>query len=449
MLYTLLSNLLRGAVGVFFREVHLVGQDLVPEQGGVVFAGNHPNSLIDPVLVIATGGRVVHFAAKDKLFAWPLGPVLKGLGCVPIARRMDHGDAPGRDNNAALDALAATVAHGGAVGIFPEGLSHDQPQLARLRSGAARVALAARADHPERPACIVPTGLTYVHKRHFRSQVLVRYGEPIEIDDTLVALWQQDPHQAARALTDRIEERLRELTINAPDWETLRVLHAVRRLYQPRQVPMHLRVELARRFCALYPTVADRPDVRQLYQDVQAFLRRLSDAGLNDRDLLRGADPRVLRRALANVLTVTLWLPLALPGALVHAPLLLLVGWAGLRFAPRKDVIGTSRLISGAIGVALLYVALPVAAGIMWGLLPALVIALLLPLSGLATLRVLERGTSLRRILRSARKGLVLRRVVQELREERERLEGRVVDAVERYRPAELEALFPRAAEPA
>lgn len=443
MLYALLATVLRAAVGVFFREVHLVGEELVPERGGVVFAGNHPNSLIDPVLVLVTGGRKVHFAAKDALFAWPLGWVLRGLGCVPIQRRMDHGDDPRRDNGAALDALAGTVGQGGAIGIFPEGLSHDAPQLARLRTGAARVALAAAAAGEE-PVCIVPTGLTYVHKRHFRSQVLVRYGAPIPIDATLVAAFHADSRQAARLLTDRIEEALRELTINAPDWETLRVLHAVRRMYQPRHVPMEQRVELARRFCAIYPRVAELPEVRRLYDDVQGFLDRLRDAGLSDRDLLRSADPRLLRRAVGNVLTLVLWLPLAIPGSVIHAPLLALVGWAGLRFAPRKDVIGTARLMTGAVAVLLLYVLLPVLLGAWVGPLPALAVALLLPLSGLATLRVLERGTSLRRIWKSAFTGLVLHRVVAELRDERDRLEARIVQAVEQHKPAEMQALFPR-----
>lgn len=444
MLYTLLTALFRAAIGVFFREVHLVGQDLVPEQGGVVFAGNHPNSLIDPVLVLVTGGRKVSFAAKDKLFAWPLGPILRALGCVPIARRMDHGDSPGRNNGDALSALQEAIGRGGAIGIFPEGLSHDAPQLARLRTGAARVALAAAAEHPEQAIYMVPTGLTYVHKRHFRSQVLVQYGEPIRIQADRIAAWREDPRAAAKALTDRVEAEIRELTINAPDWETLRVLHAVRRMYQPRHVPMHQRVELARRFCALYPTVSDQPDVRSLYTDVQGFMKRLADAGLSDRDLVRGADPQLGRRALSNILTLLWWLPLAMPGAVVHGPLLFLVGWAGLRFAPRKDVIGTSRLIVGLLAVLLLYLAVPIAVAVLVGPWLALATALLLPLSGIATLKVLERGTSLRRIGYSAAKGFVLGRVVEELRAERDRLEARIVAAVEQYKPAEMEALFPR-----
>jgi hypothetical protein len=40
----------------------------VPKDGPVIFAGNHPNSLIDPVVIVVSCGRVVRFAAKDVLF---------------------------------------------------------------------------------------------------------------------------------------------------------------------------------------------------------------------------------------------------------------------------------------------------------------------------------------------------------------------------------------------
>src|ERR1700735_4937501 len=95
MAYRVIAWLLRVATRVFFRQIEVVGLEHVPADGAVIFAGNHPNSLIDPVLIIATCGRKVHFAAKDALFKgrimrWILG----GLGAVPIKRKHDHdGDA--------------------------------------------------------------------------------------------------------------------------------------------------------------------------------------------------------------------------------------------------------------------------------------------------------------------------------------------------------------------
>lgn len=442
--YRAVRALLVGAVAVFFRELRVTGRAHIPEDAPVIFVGNHPNSLIDPVLVIATCGRQVSFAAKDALFRPPLGVFLRAVGAVPIARRMDHGDGP-RDNEGSLQALCDVIAHGGTMGIFPEGLSHDRPQLQRMRAGAARIALQV-AGRPERPpVTIVPVGLTYVRRRRFRSRALVHYGEPLHVTPDEVALAQDDSVAAASALTERIEVALRGITVNAEAWETVRVLDGVRRLYQPPKVSLVERTELMRRFCLYYPTVAHHPEVAALFARVGRFLDELDDSGLSDRDLVRGLHGRSLvQRCLGNLAAVLIWLPLSLPGAPLHVPLLLLVGYAGIWFAPRKDVIGTSRLILGLVAVGLAYVVGPLLLAFFVGWGVALVAAALLPLSGLATLRLLERGGSLRRVLRSAWASLSLRHRICSLRAERAELQERIVAVVQRFKPEEIELLFPR-----
>jgi len=62
-----------------------------------------------------------------------------------------------------------------------------------------------------------------------------------------------------RAVTGELDAALRRLTINAPDWDTVRALDAVRRLYQPTEISIGKRVELARRFNTYYTAVATDP----------------------------------------------------------------------------------------------------------------------------------------------------------------------------------------------
>lgn len=442
--YLAVQTLLRAAVTTFFREIFVSGRSNIPETGPVIFAGNHPNSLIDPVLVIATCGRQVSFAAKDALFKPPLGTFLRAVGAVPFARRMDHGDGP-RDNSSSLRALCDVLAEGGAMGIFPEGLSHDRPHLMELRTGAARIALQTAGRAAGGRVHIVPVGLTYIRRKRFRSRVMVRYGEAICVDQAHVTASAQDPFSAARALTNQIEESLVAITVNASDWDTLRVLDGVRRLYQPGKVTLKERTELARRFAHYYPTVSGIPEVAQLFSEVRDFQERLEDAGLTDRDLVRGLVGRSLvHRAAFNLAAVALWLPLSLPGLPLHLPLLLLIGYFGLLFAPRKDVIGTSRLISGLVGIGLAYLLTPLLIGLTAGWGWAALAAILLPASGYATLRLLERGVSLRRIWRSGWASLSLRRHLRELRAERAELSERVIATVQTYKPDELDLLFPR-----
>ena len=195
MAYRILAWFLRVVTRVFFRQIEVVGLEHVPKTGPVLFAGNHPNSLIDPILIITTCGRKVHFAAKDSLFKGRIMRLLlNGLGAVPVARKVevDGGSArdpagPARDasemgkvNDAAFDHMFGVMQQGGTIGIFPEGISHDEAQLAKLKTGAARLALGGAARIGQ-PVTIVPCGLTFIHPKRFRSRVLVQYGAPLAI----------------------------------------------------------------------------------------------------------------------------------------------------------------------------------------------------------------------------------------------------------------------------
>src|SRR5258706_12019267 len=104
---------------------------------------------------------MVHFAAKDTLFkSRALRVLLRGLGAVPLARREDKGGDK-VDNDAAFAAMFEVLGRGDTIGIFPEGLSHDESQLARLKTGAARLALGAATRGTK--VKIIPCGLTFIH----------------------------------------------------------------------------------------------------------------------------------------------------------------------------------------------------------------------------------------------------------------------------------------------
>jgi glycerol-3-phosphate O-acyltransferase / dihydroxyacetone phosphate acyltransferase len=438
MAYRILAWLLRVATRVFFRQIEIVGLEHVPAERAVIFAGNHPNSLIDPVLIITTCGRNVHFAAKDTLFKGRImRRILRGLGAVPIMRRDDH--AAGADNQAAFAAMFDVLGRGDAIGIFPEGLSHDESQLARLKTGAARLALGGT----HRASCdiaIVPCGLTFIHPKRFRSRVLVQYGAPLLITPAIA-----DVPDEARTITDEIGASLRRLTVNAPDWETVRALDAVRRLYQPQEISIEDRVELARRFNAYYGAVAAEPRVVALMSRVRAYQDKLDELGVSDRELARDLSKlEVLARVIRHVVLVAFWLPLTIPGAPLNVLPLVLSRFGG-HLSPRKDVIATTKLILGLALVLLTYAA---AIGVLWwtrGVWWAIAAAIVLPLSGWATLRVLDRVRLVRRGIGVLFRRLRFRGEVAQLRGERAGLVAEVIATVDAIKPPDLEPLFPTA----
>ena len=452
----ILAWFLRIVTRVFFRQIEVVGLEHVPVTGPVLFAGNHPNSLIDPILIITTCQRKVHCAAKDALFKGRLmRAVLRGLGAVPIKRRDDHDGTPRQlsagaappvereastkvDNDAAFDAMFAVLGDGGAIGMFPEGLSHDEAHLSRLKTGAARLALGGT-HRTHLPITIVPCGLTFIHPKRFRSRVLVQFGSPVVVDET-----RANTADEVRTVTGEIDGALRRLTINAPDWDTVRALDVVRRLYQPQEISIEERVELARRFNAYYSAVADDPRVKKLMRRVRAYQDKLDELGITDRELARDLSKReIFARVLKQVILVVFWLPLTAPGAPLHLPPLVFARLASGRLTPRKDVVATTKLMIGMLLVLAAYLA---TISILWwksGVAAAVLAAIILPLSGWATLRVLDRLRLVRRGLGALFRRLRFRREVRALRAAREALVGDVISVVTAVKPAGLPALFP------
>ena len=458
MAYRILTWFLRIVTRVFFRQVEVVGLENIPD-GPVLFAGNHPNSLIDPILIITTCGRKVHFAAKDTLFKGRImRAVLKGLGAVPLARKVEAdgkatsagsgGGAPavrdsadmGRVNDAAFANMFAVLEQGGAIGIFPEGLSHDESQLAKLKTGAARLALGGAAK-TKGPISIVPCGLTFIHPKRFRSRVLVQYGPPLKIEERTEPENEKD---AVKQVTAEIADSLRRLTINAPDWETVRALDTVRRLYQPQEISIEDRIELARRFNTYYGAVAANPQVVELMVRVRAYQEKLDELGISDRELALDLSKfEVSARMMRHLVLVAWWLPLCVPGAPLHIPTVAFARIAGPRLTPRKDVIATTKMLVGMLLVLLSYAAAVVVLGWKLGFWWAAAAALILPLSGWATLRVLDRLRLVRRAFGVLQRRLRFRSEVRALRVEREKLSDDVIRIVSAVKPREVEALFP------
>lgn len=216
------------ATRVFYR-LSRQGEEL--PAGPLVVVANHPNSVMDALVVLAACGRRVHPLARAPLFERPvIGQVLRSLGGLPVYRPQDDPARVGR-NETSFHAAVAALAGGEAVLIFPEGMSHSDTELAPLRTGAARIALRAEAESRwELGLRIVPVGLTYSRKAKFRGEAVACVGAPMA-----VALWRapygRDPAQAVRDLTDAIASALERVMVHFAGPENEPLLHAAEALY--------------------------------------------------------------------------------------------------------------------------------------------------------------------------------------------------------------------------
>ncbi len=116
-------------------------------------------------------------------------------------------------------------ADGSLVLIFPEGVTQDDPHLAPVKTGAARIALGARAAGVAGITILPVVGIHYENKAAFRSRVLVASGEPIDLDDVAPTLNPDggrvtaDNRAAVTSLTEQISTGMRSAGPDYRDWD--------------------------------------------------------------------------------------------------------------------------------------------------------------------------------------------------------------------------------------
>lgn len=214
-MYALLRAIAGVALRWYYRDIDVEGLARVPRQGPLLLVVNHPNALVDALLVGWIVPRRVLITAKATLFRNRVAGALLGwLGVVPLRRASDESQPGNRPNpmrnRETFRAVHGALRAGRTVLIFPEGKSHDEPSLAPLKTGAARMALHAREAGDVPGLAIVPIGLTFEQKEAPRTRVLVQVGEPILVD-----AWQAPAGASpAEALTAEIDARLRDVTLN-------------------------------------------------------------------------------------------------------------------------------------------------------------------------------------------------------------------------------------------
>jgi len=284
--YRLLRALGRLALRWFYRDIEVVGMERLPVEGPVLLASNHPNALVDALVVGCTLPRPVVLTAKATLLENPITRLLvRTVGVVPLQRASDAVPPAGSGvldparNAAAFAAVLDVLKTGGLVLLFPEGKSHSDPALAPLKTGLARMALMACVEQRSKSVPIIPIGLTFEQKWQPRSRVLMQVGTPI----VCVAGVADEPNDVA-ALTRRIDAGLREVTLNFGSTDEADqvlsvssvladVLDTFRPLHTP-DPPLIDRVRVAHRITSIVPRLPGLD--LEIGSRVQEFVSRLA-----------------------------------------------------------------------------------------------------------------------------------------------------------------------------
>jgi 1-acyl-sn-glycerol-3-phosphate acyltransferase len=377
-----LTGLFRRLLAIYYRRIEVVGVENIPADAPVIFAVNHPNGLVDPLFILGFVPRRVSFLAKAPLFRMPvIGYFVRAFDSVPVYRKQDNVAGTHAETFARAREI---LSRGGAIAIFPEGTTHSDTRLREFKTGAARIALGSSLPG----MTIVPAGIYYTEKQTFRSKALIAFGAPLPVNPVAgTPAGTEPPHEEVRALTERIEEGLTALTLEADSHAALElVAHAEDIFTSEADQPLAEELELRRRFIAGYHALRDRDPQRlaRLESEIRRFVAELKSAGIEPHELRPRIDVNIVVRAF-------LLLPLAVAGLVTHFVPYKIVDSLARRFSRgASELTATVKFVSA---LAIYPIFWLIAAGIvwrLWGVPAALAALVILPVPGYAALRLTE-----------------------------------------------------------
>jgi glycerol-3-phosphate O-acyltransferase/dihydroxyacetone phosphate acyltransferase len=244
--------------------------------------------------------------------------------------------------------------------LFPEGVSHNSPKMLPAKTGAARIALGTVSTQPDEEDIdvkIVPVGLYYTNKTTFRSEALLHFGEPFSVPKVAPDDDGQPPREAVRELTAKIEEELRDVTLNAETEAELHVARIAEEIFASAAENEHLgeKLDFLKNYLGDAGPKRSSPDEALLDENLRTYDAKLDSFGLEPEHLSLAELTRgfVVYRAFVQTWVLILLSPFAVFGAILHAPayqLCKLVAYLYSRHGA-DDVASTVKVLAGMVFV--------------------------------------------------------------------------------------------------
>lgn len=321
MLYRILKIIVSVGIRSYYKEVKVLNKKVLRTDGPLIFISNHPNTLMDAMMIGFITKKPVYFMAKGTLFNSPFKLwLLKNLNMIPINRRGD-GAVRGVKNQNSFDACYRLLEQKKSLVVFPEGTSFLERQLRELKSGTARIALEVESRHlGQLGVKVIPLGLNYHKAEKFRSSVLVHIGEPIKIEP-YINDYKSNPGKTAKLLTELFRVKLEEILIHTTTKDQERLIDSLEEVLSSKYLSRKRGVEHDIQFLRKIKENIDRfqyhdpkriNEIELLLQNILWQLRKLDiKSDFLDR---RFRSVMFIRQMFSSIVFVIIGMPLFLYG---------------------------------------------------------------------------------------------------------------------------------------
>jgi glycerol-3-phosphate O-acyltransferase / dihydroxyacetone phosphate acyltransferase len=419
----------------FFRSVDVRHPERVPSDGPVLLCINHPNNFIDSLLVGGAIPRRVHYLATASLFRNRLvARFLLACGAIPVYRKQDAApDATTDRNLGTFEACFKAFGQGRLVAIYPEGTTHAETRVQRIKTGAARLALGYEAERAN-ALRVIPVGLNFDARKSFRGRVLVSFGPLIPVTPYLAA-YRRDPVKAVDALTDAIQWGMEAEVVHVERIDEDRLVAAVQELYRDELVRelredrglAERQIDLVRLSRAIVDTTnhfkqRDPERVERIWQSIQSYRALLAEYHVKDEAVRARLERRQPRQRIRRGSEAIAGFPLFLYGATVNFLPYWTPRWVARHMSRKETDYATWRFLTAMVALPLFWGVETWIVARLAGPAVALVFAITLPVSGVIAYRYWVGAGRLRSRLRFGALALTREYAARRLTTERQAL---------------------------
>ncbi|MBI3135247.1 MAG: 1-acyl-sn-glycerol-3-phosphate acyltransferase [Bacteroidetes bacterium] len=371
MLYFILKILSKLTLKSYFRRIRIIGKENIPAEGPVIFIANHPSAFMDPIMVATTVKQPVYFIAAGEY----VGKGIKGyvfkkwLHMIPVFRPSTRPEDVHKNKdmfNHCFDHLTS----GGALLIFPEGVSITERKIKPFKTGVARIARGAEIRNDLKlNSHIVPVGLNYSNPHKFRSDVFINIGRAIPVSSFITAA-ESSEFEEVEKLTEAAEKALLETTLHVENNADDSLLYKLNSIYS-RDLKQELGIEYneqEREFemqkdmleAIDYFRHSNTQKFDATVNAIDAYLLKLQNSGLTDKDIKELKFQKSFRRITSYILG----LPFFLVGLLTNFIPYNLVQFILKKVRFHDNFQGSMIVAAGLIIFALFYAATALLLGI-------------------------------------------------------------------------------------
>jgi glycerol-3-phosphate O-acyltransferase/dihydroxyacetone phosphate acyltransferase len=381
---------------IFYGTIVVEGVENIPQTGRpCIVCANHTNSLTDALILVTAipswRRNMLHLTAKSTQFgkktltSW----LIEAAGTVPIQRRKDFVEGLA-NNDIVMEKMTQTLEMGGAVCLFPEGGSRYHPTIAPLKTGVARIVsaiLSRNRNNVDFEISILTCSITYMHRQHFRSDVLVTFHPPLTFrPKDNPELLEPMNNDSIRLVTAQMHRQIATGTFDAPTWGLIRAAKMATPIYAPLGTAMSLGdyVRVTRAFLEVFkagrlpsahtssagsasPEVGVEEkdeDIVKLKEDLEAYQSKLHKLRIRDDRIRRPLSrPVILYRLVLRFIWVSFLLSISLGGLTLWLPVAATTFYAVRNFKKTGpvwdtwDEIAQYKLIYGLVSGLLVYAA--------------------------------------------------------------------------------------------